>query len=109
MNIHPLDTAQRALGPLGGIGVIVTRPQRQAAGLARKLAAIGATPLLWPAIVILPPLDPVPLERAHAMLDSYDIAVFVSANAVEYGVPDPSRWPPSLRVFAPGPGTAEAL
>src|SRR5205814_9271927 len=31
------------------------------------------------------------------------------SNAVEYGVPDPSRWPPSLRVFAPGPGTAEAL
>jgi uroporphyrinogen-III synthase len=109
MNIHPLDTAKSALGPLGGIGVIVTRPQRQAAGLARKLVAAGATPLLWPAIVILPPLDRTPLERAHAMLDSYDIAVFVSANAVEYGVPDPSRWPPSLRVFAPGPGTAEAL
>ena len=89
--------------------MIVTRPQRQAAGLAQKLVVVGATPLLWPAIVILPPLDRTPLERAHAMLDSYDIAVFVSANAVEYGVPDPSRWPPSLRVFAPGPGTAEAL
>src|SRR5205809_6703779 len=109
MNIHPLDTAARALGPLGGIGVIVTRPQRQAAGLARKLVAVGAAPLLWPAIVILPPLDRTPLERAHTTLDSYDIAVFVSANAVEYGVPDPSRWPPSLRVFAPGPVTAEAL
>ena len=28
MNIYPLDPAQRALGPLGGVGVIVTRPQR---------------------------------------------------------------------------------
>ena len=109
MNIHPLEAAQRTLGPLDGIGVIVTRPQRQAAGLARKLAAVGATPLIWPAIVILPPLDRSPLERAHAELGSYDIAVFVSANAAEYGVPDPSRWPPSLRVFAPGLGTAEAL
>ncbi|HYT97765.1 MAG TPA: hypothetical protein VEO36_10615, partial [Casimicrobiaceae bacterium] len=72
MNIHPLDAAQSTLGPLDGIGVIVTRPQRQAAGLARKLAAVGATPLIWPAIVILPPLDRAPLERAHAMLDSYD-------------------------------------
>ena len=90
MNIHPLDTAQRALGPLGGIGVIVTRPQRQAAGLARKLAAVGATPLLWPAIVILPPLDRAELERVHASLDSYDIAVFVSANddALELGAID---------------------
>ena len=109
MNIHPVDTAQRALGPLGGIGVIVTRPQRQAAGLAQRLAEVGATPLIWPAIVILPPSDPTSLERAHANLDSYDIAVFVSANAVEYGVPEPSRWPRSLRIFAPGPGTAEAL
>jgi uroporphyrinogen-III synthase len=109
VNIHPLDAPQRELSPLDGIGVIVTRPQRQAAGLARKLAAVGATPLLWPAIVILPPLDRAPLEHAHATLDSYDIAVFVSANAVEYGVPDPSRWPQELRVFAPGPGTAEAL
>jgi uroporphyrinogen-III synthase len=109
VNIHPLDTAQRALGPLGGVGVIVTRPQRQAAGLAVKLAAVGATPLIWPAIVILPPLDRAPLEHAHAMLDSYDIAVFVSANVAEYGIPNRSQWPGSLRVFAPGPGTAEAL
>src|SRR5436305_724679 len=50
-----------------------------------------------------------PVGRAHAALSSYDIAVFVSANAAEYGVPDPARWPPSLRVFAPGPGTAQAL
>jgi uroporphyrinogen-III synthase len=109
VNIHPLDALQPVRGPLDGIGVIVTRPHRQAAGLARKLAAVGATPLIWPAIVILPPLDGTPLERAHANLDQYDIAVFVSANAAEYGVPDPSRWPVSLRVFAPGPGTAEAL
>jgi len=109
VNVHPLDTTRRVLGPLGGIGVIVTRPQRQAEGLARKLAEVGATPLIWPAIIILPPSDRMPLERAHANLDSYDIAVFVSANAAEYGVPDPSRWPPSLRIFAPGPGTAEAL
>jgi uroporphyrinogen-III synthase len=45
----------------------------------------------------------------HATLASYDFAIFVSANAVEYGVPDRRRWPASLRVFAPGPGTAEAL
>jgi len=109
VNIHPLDAPPRVSAPLDGIGVIVTRPQRQAAGLAQKIAAVGATPLIWPAIVILPPDDRGPLERAHAALSSYDIAVFVSANAAEYGVPDPARWPPSLRVFAPGPGTAQAL
>ena len=109
MEIHSLDLPQPAPGPLTGVGVIVTRPQRQAAGLTQKLAAVGATPLIWPAIVILPPADDAPLAHAHATLADYDIAIFVSANAVEYGVPDPRRWPPSLHVFAPGPGTAEAL
>lgn len=96
-------------GRLAGVGVIVTRPQRQAAALAQKLANVGATPIIWPAIVILPPFDRAALDRAHATLASYDIAVFVSANAVEYGAPDPRAWPRSLRIFAPGPGTAEAL
>jgi uroporphyrinogen-III synthase len=109
VDVHPLDPLPIAPKPLDGIGVVVTRPQRQAAGLARKLAEVGATPLIWPAIVILPPEDRAPLERAHDALASYDIAVFVSSNAVEYGVPDASRWPKSLRAFAPGPGTAEAL
>jgi len=109
VDIHSLEPPHVAPGPLDGVGVIVTRPQRQAADLARKLAAVGATPLIWPAIVILPPQDRAALDAAHATLSSYDIAVFVSANAVEYGVPDPARWPSALRVFAPGPGTAEAL
>ena len=109
MDVHPLETPKLAAGPLSGVGVIVTRPQRQAAALAKKLAAVGATPLLWPAIVILPPQDRAALDHAHETLATYDIAVFVSANAVEYGVPDPARWPTSVRVFAPGAGTAEAL
>ena len=95
--------------PLGGIGILVTRPARQAGGFAQKLAALGAAPVIFPAIAILPPLDPAPLARVHAALADYDIAVFVSANAVEYGAPDARRWPATLVPFAPGPGTAEAL
>lgn len=98
-----------ASGPLHGAGVLVTRPARQAAGLAVQLAALGATPLVFPAIVILPPADRTALDLVHAMLDRYDIAIFVSANAAEYGVPAPQRWPAHLRIFAPGPGTAAAL
>ncbi len=96
-------------GPLAGRGVLVTRPARQAGGFAQKLAALGATPVIFPAIAILPPADPEALSRVHAALSDYDIAVFVSANAVEYGAPDWRRWPAKLTAFAPGPGTAEAL
>jgi len=95
--------------PLADLGILVTRPARQAGGFAQKLAALGAAPVIFPAIAILPPEDPVPLARAHAALGTYDFAVFVSANAVEFGAPDPRRWPASLVAFAPGPGTAEAL
>jgi uroporphyrinogen-III synthase len=96
-------------GPLAGAGILVTRPARQAAGFAQKIAGLGGTPVIFPAIVILPPADSFPLERAHAALSGYQFAVFVSANAVEYGAPDPRRWPATLIPFAPGPGTAEAL
>lgn len=109
MDIHPLSPPPRTAGPLGGFGIIVTRPQRQAAAFAMKIAALGGTPIIWPAIVILPPLDSALLSRAHATLSTYDIAIFVSANAVEYGAPQPGAWPASIATYAPGPGTAETL
>ena len=95
--------------PLAGIGVLVTRPARQASGFAQKLAALGANPVVFPAIVILPPANTESLKRAQATLRKYDFAVFVSGNAVEYGVADPQNWPATLVTMAPGPGTAEAL
>src|SRR5262249_4796592 len=55
------------------------------------------------------PQDVRTVEGALAMLATYDAAIFVSPNAVEYGVPDPRRWPTRLAAFGPGPGTAEAL
>ncbi len=98
-----------ASGPLQGARIVITRPARQAAGLAQQIAALGAKPVMFPAIVILPPADRSALERAQRDLAQYDYAVFVSANAVEYGVGDPASWPARLVALAPGPGTATAL
>jgi len=107
--MHRLESQSPAAGPLSGVGIVITRPARQAAGLAQQVAALGATPIVFPAIVILPPSDRAALMRVHAQLGQYDIAIFVSANAVEYGAPDPKQWPPRLATFAPGTGTAAAL
>ncbi len=96
-------------GPLLGAGVLVTRPARQSAGFAQKIDAMGGVPVIVPAIVILPPDNRTPLANVHATLDRFDIAVFVSANAVEYGATDRAHWPTRLVAFAPGPGTADAL
>jgi uroporphyrinogen-III synthase len=106
---HELTPRAEPACPVAGLGILITRPARQSAGLAQKVAALGGMPIIFPAIAILPPADPMALGRAHAALATYDIAIFVSANAVEYGAPDPRRWPERLVVLAPGPGTAEAL
>ena len=108
--VHSLSPPPQAEpGPLGGVGVIVTRPQRPAAVFAARIAALGGKPLIWSAIVIEPPDDCARLTDAHARLDEYDIAIFVSANAVEFGARPGGPWPATLRTFAPGPGTADAL
>ncbi len=99
----------RASGALQGARIVITRPARQSAGLAQQIAAFGGKPVVFPAIVILPPADRSALERAQRDLAQCDYAVFVSANAVEYGVGDPASWPAHLVALAPGPGTASAL
>ena len=56
-------------------------------GSRRSSPRSAASPVIFPAIVILPPDESDALARAHADARRYDIAVFVSANAVEYGAP----------------------
>jgi len=98
-----------ASGPFQGAHIVITRPARQSAGLAQQIAVLGGKPVMFPAIVILPPADRSALERSQRDLAQYDYAVFVSENAVEYGVGDPASWPAHLIALAPGPGTAAAL
>jgi uroporphyrinogen-III synthase len=96
-------------GPLRGAGIVITRPARQAALLAQQIAAVGGTPLIFPTIAILPPDDTQALDDVRRRLAQFDYAIFVSANAAEFGIGDPAAWPVALPAFAPGPGTATAL
>jgi uroporphyrinogen-III synthase len=108
--IHRLDPPPGgAAGPLHGRGIVVTRPGFQAAAFAARIAVLGARPIVFPTIVILPPPDRRALDDALRRLEQFDFAVFVSANAVEYGVPADRPWPAAVRAIAPGPGTAAAL
>jgi uroporphyrinogen-III synthase len=91
------------------VGVLITRPVRQAGPFAQKLGVLGARPIVFPAIIVLPPDDRTALEQAHHELKRYDGAFFVSANAAEYGVPQVPAWPVNVPVYAPGPGTAATL
>ena len=69
--------------PLAGRRVLVTRPRAQAPELAARLSAAGAEAVVEPAIRIVPPDDPRPLDDACAAAASFDWIVFTSANAVD--------------------------
>lgn len=100
-----------AARPLAGCGVVITRPAAQMPALAAALEAQGATPWSFPVIDILPPADPAALSALAPRLASFDLAFFVSPNAVAHALARLPRalWPAGLRVATVGPGTARAL
>lgn len=71
--------------PLAGLTVLVTRPPEQAAALSEALRAAGAEPVAVPAIRIVDPPNPAPLDTALRRLAAggYDWIVFTSGNTVE--------------------------
>jgi uroporphyrinogen-III synthase len=99
-------------GPLAGVGVLVTRPTGQAEPLIRLLEQAGAHAIHLPALAIVPPRDP---QRAAAVVErlaNFDVAIFVSANAVRHGlalIGGPAGLPARLRIAAVGEATARAL
>lgn len=91
--------------PLTGCHVVVTRPAGQATHLATELVKRGAIPVLYPVLEIRDIDDAAPVLDAAIRLDSFDLAVFVSPNAIEkaLGLILPRRsWPAALRVAAIG-------
>lgn len=98
--------------PLAGRHVVVTRPAGQAAHFATALTGAGAIPVLYPVLEIRDIEDVSPLLDAAIRLDSYDLAVFVSPNAIEraLAVILPRRaWPAALRVAALGKSSEREL
>jgi len=99
-------------GALRGKRVLVTRPEAQAGSLAALIAAHEGAAVCIPLIDIAPVEDWQPLDDALVRLDSFSLAVFISPNAVEFGL---SRilsrrpWPQTLRAAAIGPGTVRRL
>jgi uroporphyrinogen-III synthase len=100
--------------------VLVTRPANLAAGLAKKINAMGDIAELFPVIEIKKTSQQARLQSAIDTLDTQDVAIFISQSAVQFGVPAiQSRWPkeeaiscptlPNLLWAAIGSGTAHAL
>ncbi len=98
--------------PLAGRCIIVTRPPRQAEGLAAAIEARGGSAECIPVMVVeAAPMDAV-LAGVIERLDDFSLAFFVSANAVTYGlaaVQQRRSWPHTLKVATVGPGSERAL
>lgn len=91
---------------LSGTGVLVTRPAHQAAALQKLIADAGGRPFCFPAIEILDPVDQRPLLNAIDRLDTFDLAIFISANAVTKALnvlhARGQRLPPALQLACIG-------
>ncbi len=96
---------------LPGVGVLVTRAAHQATTLCKLIDAKDGLPIRFPTVEILDPDDPGSVTRQLEQLSSYDIAIFISPNAVLWGIklaPD-QQLPEDLALAAVGKRTAQTL
>jgi uroporphyrinogen-III synthase len=104
----------KAQPELHGLRILVTRPAGQAGPLCRLIENAGGEALCLPALDILDP-DPGETARLKSVvdaLDSYDLAVFISTNAVDRGMEFirlRRPWPASVKLATVGAASARAL
>jgi uroporphyrinogen-III synthase len=72
--------------PLAGCGVVVTRPVHQAQHMVDLITRAGGRPILFPVLEILEARDLSPFNELIDRLEQFDIAVFISPNAVSKAV-----------------------
>jgi uroporphyrinogen-III synthase len=109
--VTPLATQGRP-GPLKGAGVLVTRPAHQADAFCRMIDTAGGMALRFPVTEILEPRDGAALDAVIDRLEEFDIAIFISPNAVSMAanrIGARRAWPDGLRIGAVGQKSAQEL
>ena len=95
---------------LEGATVVVTRPAGQGGDLCRAIVARGGRAVRFPVLEIRPAEDNDKLTGLLDRLGSYDLAIFVSRNAVTAAATRIKHdWPAQLPLAAVGKSTAQAL
>jgi uroporphyrinogen-III synthase len=98
--------------PLRGLTIVVTRPREQAAQLARRIEQAGGIPLLFPLLDITAVQDTKTLFEQITRLGQFNLAIFISPNAVHYGIAAirvAGAVPNALKIATVGQGSAKAL
>lgn len=95
--------------PLTGLNIVVTRPRDQAANLMQRIMQLGGNPILFPLLEIEPAADPAELDLLKQHLSVYHLLIFISPNAVRYGMAALGTVPSTVRVATVGQSSAQAL
>lgn len=95
---------------LSEVTVVVTRPAKQAEGLCQLIENQGGTAIRFPSLEITKPDQPEKAAAQLRQLDRFDIAIFVSSNAVEWAAQAIGKHlPQHLILVAVGKSTRRAL
>ncbi|MCK5639741.1 MAG: uroporphyrinogen-III synthase [Gammaproteobacteria bacterium] len=97
---------------LTGIGVLVTRPAHQAGPLCKLIQAAGGRAISYPVLDIGEPEDTSVLHEQLDRLNDFDIAIFISPNAVQRAFPmieAHGGLPADIKVATVGRGSAREL
>lgn len=98
--------------PLAGLNIVITRPRDQAVELLRHIERLGGKALLFPLLEIEAVPDAQALRQQLTLLKQADLAIFISPNAVRYGmaaIDAAGGLPATLKVATVGQGSAKAL
>lgn len=98
---------------LSGVRVLVTRPAHQAEPFCQMITAHGGIAHRCPAMAITTGNNPEAIAQWMEKLEAVDLAIFVSPNAVDYGLREIYRrhadLPNSMRLATVGQKSAQAL
>jgi uroporphyrinogen-III synthase len=98
--------------PLTGLKIVITRPRDQAVQLAQRVTQAGGSPLMFPLLDITAVQDKQTLNEQVSRLAQFDLAIFISPNAVNYGIAairEAGKLPPQLKIATVGQGSAKIL
>jgi len=98
--------------PLAGLNIVVTRPREQAAPLVNGIEKLGGVCIQFPLLEITPLPDEQPLRAVLARLPEFQLAIFISPNAVRYGmeaIRSAGGLPGTLQIATVGLSSAKAL
>jgi uroporphyrinogen-III synthase len=98
--------------PLTGLSIAATRPREQAKQLAQKIRQLGGECVSFPLLEITPLQNDLPLRELIARLHEFHLAIFISPNAVRYGmemIKQTQGLPDTLQIATIGHSSAVAL